>query len=268
MIYYNSKVGSNINIKWVRKVLIPLLFLSACLTSNHAWGYPNAEKYELAVKLIMKGNFSWADIGGPGLTLLNAPGGPCASGDDRNLRVFCCPCALALDMALTVIMPPVYGGIKLKRYIQSKPYRKMAKIHRYLEGLDSKNKGKTLFDKFYTKFRKKLNKAGYNISAQNFKLLLTKKYPQKLPTRSYITKYVLSNLEHFNRYFTKKIYSEISVQNLNAEDLCPICLNNFKENKIDKIVKLYKCSHVFDEKCIQEWLNKKDTCPKCRCKVK
>ena len=44
-------------------------------------------------------------------------------------------------------------------------------------------------------------------------------------------------------------------------DQCSICLENFM--KKDKKI-LLNCSHEFHKKCLQEWLNKNNTCPLCR----
>ena len=42
---------------------------------------------------------------------------------------------------------------------------------------------------------------------------------------------------------------------------CAICLGNILER--DKTLKL-NCKHIFHDKCVKPWLEKHDTCPKCR----
>ena len=62
---------------------------------------------------------------------------------------------------------------------------------------------------------------------------------------------------------------KINIDNLNTillcnelpDDLCSICLEEFKEG--DKIKKL-NCNHVYHEECLIPWLNKNDYCPMCR----
>ena len=62
---------------------------------------------------------------------------------------------------------------------------------------------------------------------------------------------------------------KINIDNLNnillcnelPDDLCSICLEEFKEG--DKIKKL-NCNHVYHEECLIPWLNKNDYCPMCR----
>jgi len=48
---------------------------------------------------------------------------------------------------------------------------------------------------------------------------------------------------------------------LPAEDcLCVICLQEFQ---VDERVRLLRCHHCYHQKCIDEWLSKKLTCPLC-----
>ena len=62
---------------------------------------------------------------------------------------------------------------------------------------------------------------------------------------------------------------KINIDNLNTillcnelpDDLCSICLEEFKEG--DKIKKL-NCNHVYHEECLVPWLNNNDYCPMCR----
>lgn len=42
---------------------------------------------------------------------------------------------------------------------------------------------------------------------------------------------------------------------------CSICQEEFKANQVCKIT---RCGHVFDEKCITEWLQRQGICPDCR----
>lgn len=42
---------------------------------------------------------------------------------------------------------------------------------------------------------------------------------------------------------------------------CPICQEEYTSDSV--LLKL-PCRHVFDEKCIEAWVNKQNTCPLCR----
>ena len=49
---------------------------------------------------------------------------------------------------------------------------------------------------------------------------------------------------------------------INKEDMsCPICLENMKD--VDRCLKL-DCGHIFCEKCIYKWFERKKTCPVCK----
>ena len=48
------------------------------------------------------------------------------------------------------------------------------------------------------------------------------------------------------------------------KEVCSICLD---ELDVDKKVCLLRCTHMFHENCIVEWLGGENTCPLCRCKV-
>jgi hypothetical protein len=65
---------------------------------------------------------------------------------------------------------------------------------------------------------------------------------------------------------TKKKYDEIEdkTQKMNS---CPICLEEYKED--DNIAEL-QCDkrHFFHERCIDDWLKKKQECPLCKKPVK
>lgn len=46
---------------------------------------------------------------------------------------------------------------------------------------------------------------------------------------------------------------------------CGICLTRFEDNETYECL-LLKCGHIFEERCIQPWLQLKATCPICQCK--
>ena len=46
---------------------------------------------------------------------------------------------------------------------------------------------------------------------------------------------------------------------------CSICLEDFQE--MDEVRQLLGCHHVFHRECIDHWLAKAATCPRCRQKV-
>ena len=52
---------------------------------------------------------------------------------------------------------------------------------------------------------------------------------------------------------------------LKGKDNCPICLLCL--NQKQKVVRLPICNHVFHEKCIVDWVEKKPNCPCCRSDV-
>ena len=53
------------------------------------------------------------------------------------------------------------------------------------------------------------------------------------------------------------------------ESECAICLDPFLDaaQKLQEHPAELQCGHIFGQKCITEWLNKKNTCPKCRAQV-
>ncbi|KAG2330325.1 hypothetical protein Bca52824_001505 [Brassica carinata] len=56
-----------------------------------------------------------------------------------------------------------------------------------------------------------------------------------------------------------------SLKNMEAESSCSICLDNlFGSSSIHGSATLMNCSHVFHERCLLEWLQRKNTCPICR----
>ena len=75
---------------------------------------------------------------------------------------------------------------------------------------------------------------------------------------------------------SKKTKSEIFIKSLKikrstsallkrvAQDVCPVCLEDFGVNQK---VCLVSCNHMFHENCIVQWLRQKNTCPLCRCKL-
>ncbi|KAJ4826727.1 hypothetical protein Tsubulata_020993 [Turnera subulata] len=54
---------------------------------------------------------------------------------------------------------------------------------------------------------------------------------------------------------------EFSDEDFHEEKSCCICFKEFQE---DGLVKRMPCSHIFDDKCIDEWLSKSRYCPICR----
>ena len=55
--------------------------------------------------------------------------------------------------------------------------------------------------------------------------------------------------------------TEVFIKNDNLENLCPICNENFQEDKICRKNKI--CNHFFHMKCIDRWYSDKNTCPEC-----
>ena len=49
-------------------------------------------------------------------------------------------------------------------------------------------------------------------------------------------------------------------------DKCIICIESYEENKRDRLC-LLKCSHIFHERCLTEWVKLKSQCPLCRSPV-
>ncbi|XP_061341933.1 probable E3 ubiquitin-protein ligase XERICO [Gastrolobium bilobum] len=57
----------------------------------------------------------------------------------------------------------------------------------------------------------------------------------------------------------------------NLDDTCSICLEKLRDGSNSKLVRT-KCSHVFHEDCITEWLqhciaHQSYSCPLCRCQI-
>ena len=46
---------------------------------------------------------------------------------------------------------------------------------------------------------------------------------------------------------------------------CPICFDNIKTNEL---INKTPCKHIYHNKCLENWLENKNNCPKCRAKVK
>lgn len=53
------------------------------------------------------------------------------------------------------------------------------------------------------------------------------------------------------------------------EDICPICLQEFSEDKQNKEnnYKHLECKNYFHTQCISEWLKINETCPMCRLNI-
>lgn len=56
----------------------------------------------------------------------------------------------------------------------------------------------------------------------------------------------------------------ISLEQLESNLQCGICLENFKEQEVAKQL---GCKHIYHETCISTWLNTHPTCPSCRAHV-
>ena len=54
------------------------------------------------------------------------------------------------------------------------------------------------------------------------------------------------------------------ITNEQPDDICTICLEEFKFN--EELKKL-KCNHIFHKECLEPWLNNKRKCPICRSDV-
>ena len=48
---------------------------------------------------------------------------------------------------------------------------------------------------------------------------------------------------------------------LNGETTCAICMNDFDENEN---VRLLQCGHYFHANCVDQWLERSESCPLCR----
>jgi hypothetical protein len=57
--------------------------------------------------------------------------------------------------------------------------------------------------------------------------------------------------------------AETSVRQFQKQE-CSVCLSGYEENETMCWAKTDKCSHVFHEDCICEWLKDHDECPLCR----
>jgi len=51
---------------------------------------------------------------------------------------------------------------------------------------------------------------------------------------------------------------------LESEESCSICLENYKKNDT---INILKCGHKYHEKCIDEWISTSDNCPLCRLSI-
>ncbi|KAL4184066.1 hypothetical protein AMTRI_Chr11g158190 [Amborella trichopoda] len=57
-----------------------------------------------------------------------------------------------------------------------------------------------------------------------------------------------------------------TVKDIAEGDLCSICLREFCSDPLD--VRAMGCNHVFHKTCICKWLQKADTCPLCRYRMR
>jgi len=62
----------------------------------------------------------------------------------------------------------------------------------------------------------------------------------------------------FNNYIRKWLKINIKIENIE----CSICFDNKKKSYIKT-----PCNHIFCKKCINEWMNIKNSCPYCRCDI-
>jgi hypothetical protein len=53
----------------------------------------------------------------------------------------------------------------------------------------------------------------------------------------------------------------------NITEQCVICLENMESTDNNNPLLTLECSHIFHKKCIDDWLNRTQTCPMCRKKV-
>ena len=78
---------------------------------------------------------------------------------------------------------------------------------------------------------------------------------------------------HNYKYNERKPHININTDTIKYEDIktpdkytsCSICISNFKKNNY---ISILECSHLFHEKCINEWTKYKSECPICRINIK
>jgi len=66
---------------------------------------------------------------------------------------------------------------------------------------------------------------------------------------------IIPEVEHFNKY---NVISLI----MQYQDVCSICLENVSSSNDGGQLK--RCNHTFHNKCLTEWMTRKNTCPCCR----
>ena len=74
--------------------------------------------------------------------------------------------------------------------------------------------------------------------------------------------------EEFNKYkwLKKEKLTEEMIENNKDGIECSICLENIK---INEVINILKCGHIFHYKCMEELVDHKDDkCPNCRCDLK
>ncbi|MDA9846586.1 E3 ubiquitin protein ligase [Flavobacteriaceae bacterium] len=66
----------------------------------------------------------------------------------------------------------------------------------------------------------------------------------------------------YNKYetYTKNKLCSTYSGNGEEEEICTICIEEFKEGDI---IRTLHCNHIFHKKCIDEWFDKKEVCPNC-----
>ena len=71
-----------------------------------------------------------------------------------------------------------------------------------------------------------------------------------------------NNKDKFDKFNTNKIIKEDEEENDDKENVCLLCLNKYSNTCCTP------CGHLFCWSCIHLYLIRKDTCPKCKIKIK
>lgn len=64
------------------------------------------------------------------------------------------------------------------------------------------------------------------------------------------------------KHFEKSILTNINGNLINQEACCPICQNEWEQEKL--YYELPKCQHCFDKDCLEQWLGQSIFCPICK----